>query len=130
MNKLQKYLLPFFPDNPFLNKYWWHRLAKIIICYFNISSYIVLAVFIASFLIDMASLPGWVYILLVPVFYFAYIPLKIAELLFGTKNYTITETQSILPLVFLMILLIPNIIYRIVIYISLGEKWKRNGEKK
>lgn len=52
MNKIQKIILPFFPDNSKLQKHWWHRFTKVMSLAFTCICYIFIVINIFNFSYD------------------------------------------------------------------------------
>jgi len=126
MKYIKKVLLPFFPDNEWLRRHWWHRLVLV--------------------LISLVTILGSIFILinfyhLIENLKQAYIQVQGdsdtwaiqngATLVSPTvyMNNAIGNLEGILAFL-IFTYTVPSIIYRIVLFITIGNRWKNKELKK
>lgn len=126
VNIIQKILLPFFPENKELQKYWWHKLAKIITIIIALTSlYSIVWLAATFFLIPQSWFDNPLEKLL---YYPAYIPLNITNFLsrfpiYGMVFHALTYVPPFGPMTIIVILSLvyfvtPSLLYRLAIYVS------------
>lgn len=107
---IKSILLPYFPDNVWLRKYWWHRLVIVV-------GYIWL-IFNIFGLILYNSLLQW------KKDHWNY-PSVYSDFWADFSAHIIANTIFFLPIGLFLI----NVLYRVVLYIVLSNKWRgKNGK--
>lgn len=96
--KILKILLPFFPNNDYLQKHWWHRLVLVTATIISILSILAFIFFATAAILDYQE-----------------------ALYRGYFDYELLVFMIIAPT---LGLLVPNVVYRIMLYIVTGSKWK------
>lgn len=125
INKISKYIPPYFPDSEFLKKKWWHRFAWILsVIVSSCSFYSVILSTIALFLINsLWSLPFF------PMLYLPmYIPTFFISLLTQSNILPVINDSNLSSILFIFLLLgtafIPTLLYRLILFIAFGKSWK------
>lgn len=139
MNKAQKIILPFFPDNAILRKHWWHRLSLILFSALNILLLIIALSSGYNAAKDISyskNLPSPLKLSLLPGFEKMW---KVANpnSTFLTdedylKSYYASEAATYEKFVLLSVLLFlgSNLIYRIILFVATNEDWKGKVKNK
>lgn len=129
-DKIRTILLPLFPENESLQKYWWHKAVKFIAIVISISSLFEILWLIFLFYLMPQS---WMDLPLYPTIYnlsniIGYLPVHFTSLLSGFPIYQ-TAFHALLPipiigplaLIFILIsffYIAPSLLYRLSLYVS------------
>lgn len=119
---LKFFVLPFFPENKKLKKYWWHKLAKIVTLIVTISSlsaiFWVVSLFYFNFPTQVLDILYWI----------SWLALSFANLfsglpIYGTLFQYFLQTSPLGPLTLPIILIIifyllPSLLYRLILITS------------
>ncbi len=136
MGKSKKVLLPFFPDNQWLKKHWWHRLAMILAFIISASSLYTLLFGIIMLLLLGTNIGIGHSGIGTMLFLLLFLPVNISIII--TKPLDLNNLTSSLGndlasgvvlfvITFLILALVPSLFYRLILFIFLGEGWKNKS---